>query len=113
VGRLALEDVELFGKKIPAGSSVVASLWSANRDARQFERPDAFDVDANADGVQLAFGSGPHHCLGAALARAELQESLRVLSRRMTCPRVLDGSEWLPPVGINGPTRLPIAFERR
>jgi cytochrome P450 len=113
VGRLALEDVELFGRPIAKGTSVVGSLWSANRDAQEFGNPDAFDVDANRDGVQMAFGSGAHHCLGAALARAELQESLVALSRKMTCPRLEPGAEYLPPVGINGPVTLPIAFTAR
>jgi cytochrome P450 len=113
IGRLALEDVELFGEKITAGTSVIASIWSANRDAEEFARPDDFDVDANRGGVQLAFGQGAHHCLGAALARAELQESLVALTRRMTCPKLLPGSEWLPPIGINGPSKLPIAYSRR
>jgi cytochrome P450 len=111
--RLALEDIDLFGEKIPAGTSVIASIWSANRDATEFARPDEFAVDENRDGVQLAFGQGAHHCLGAALARAELQESLIALARRMTCPKLLPGSEWLPPIGINGPSKLPIEYVAR
>jgi cytochrome P450 len=113
LGRLALEDVELFGVRIPKDSTVIASLWSANRDAAEFPRPDEFAVDDNRAGVQLAFGQGAHHCLGAALARAELQESLIALAQRMRCPRLEAGAEFLPPIGINGPTRLPIAFEPR
>ena len=112
-GRLALEDLELFGERIPAGTSVVASIWSANRDASEFEKPDTFAVDENRGGVQLAFGQGAHHCLGAALARAELQEALIALSRRMHCPKLEPGSQWLPPIGINGPTFLPISYAAR
>jgi cytochrome P450 len=92
---------------------VIASIWSANRDAEEFPRPDEFAVDENRAGVQVAFGQGAHHCLGAALARAELQESLIALASRMHCPKLLPGSEFLPPIGINGPTKLPIAFEQR
>lgn len=113
VGRLALEDVELFGTKLPKGSTVIASLWSANRDAAAFVRPDEFDTDAHRDGAQLAFGQGAHHCLGAALARAELQESLVALASRLECPKLEPGATFLPPVGINGPTALPIRFESR
>jgi cytochrome P450 len=61
--------------------------------------------------VQLTFGSGIHYCLGAALARAELQEALPLLARRM--PNLeLDGEiEWKPAtVGIWGPARLPLRF---
>jgi cytochrome P450 len=112
-GRLALEDVEIGGERIAAGTSVMASIWSANRDAAEFPRPDEFAVDDNRVGVQLAFGQGPHHCLGAALARAELQESLVALSQRMHCPELLPGASFLPPIGINGPTVLPIAVTAR
>jgi cytochrome P450 len=112
-GRLALRDVELQGEHIAEGTSVLASIWSANRDAAEFPRPDAFAVDDNGVGVQLAFGQGAHHCLGAALARAELQESLVALSRRMHCPKLEPGAEFLPPIGINGPTKLPISWQPR
>jgi cytochrome P450 len=112
-GRLALEDVEIGGERIAAGTSVLASIWSANRDAREFPKPDVIAVDENRGGVQVAFGQGAHHCLGAALARAELQESLIALTRRMHCPKIEPGAEYLPPIGINGPTKLPIAFEPR
>jgi cytochrome P450 len=112
-GRLALEDVEIGGERIAKGTSVLASIWSANRDPREFPKPDVIAVDENRGGVQVAFGQGAHHCLGAALARAELQESLIALTRMMHCPQVEPGAEYLPPVGINGPTKLPIAFEPR
>lgn len=111
--RLALEDVELFGEHIPKGSTVIGSIWSANRDPAEFPRADEFAVDDNRVGVQVAFGQGAHHCLGAALARAELQESLVALSRRMRCPKLEPGAEFLPPIGINGPCKLPISFEPR
>jgi cytochrome P450 len=112
-GRLALEDVEVAGERIAAGTNLTASIWSANRDAAEFPLPDQFAVDANRIGVQVAFGQGAHHCLGAALARAELQESLIALARRMRCPKLEPGSEFLPPLGINGPVKLPISFEPR
>jgi hypothetical protein len=112
-GRLAMEDLELFGTRIPRGSTVIGSLWSANRDASVFPKPDQFAVDENRVGAQLAFGQGAHHCLGAALARAELQESLIALTQRMQCPTLEPGAEFLPPIGINGPTKLPISFKPR
>lgn len=113
IGRLALEDVEICGVRVAAGATVLGSLWSANRDAAEFPKPDEFSVDENRAGVQLAFGGGAHHCLGAALARAELQESLIALTSRMHCPKLEAGSEFLPPIGINGPTKLPISFTPR
>ena len=113
LARVALEDTTIGGQPVAAGSTLTASLWSANRDSREFPKADEFAVDDNRGGVQIAFGGGAHHCLGAALARAELQESLVALASRMRCPKLQPGDEWLPPIGINGPTRLPIAFERR
>jgi cytochrome P450 len=113
VGRLALEDVEVFGRSISQGTALVVSLWSSNRDAAVFPSPDRFDPAANGAGAQIAFGQGAHHCLGAALARAELQESLIALATRFTCPELLPGAEFLPPIGINGPTLLPLRFRRR
>lgn len=112
-GRMALEDVEIGGVRIAKGTSVLASLWSANRDDKAFPKPDVVAVDENRRGVQVAFGQGAHHCLGAALARAELQESLIALAQRMTCPKLEPGATYLPPLGINGPTSLPISFAAR
>ena len=111
--RIALQDVELQGERIAKDSTVIASIWSANRDPAEFPRPDTFAVDDNRAGVQLSFGQGAHHCLGAALARAELQEALVALTRRMRCPTLEPGAEFLPPIGINGPTQLPIAWQPR
>ncbi|HEX3594398.1 MAG TPA: cytochrome P450 [Polyangiaceae bacterium] len=113
VGRLALEDLELFGTPVPKGSTVIASLWSANRDDAAFRNPNGFDVDGHRGGAQLAFGQGAHHCLGAALARAELQESLIALAARLECPKLEPGATFLPPVGINGPTTLPVRLALR
>jgi cytochrome P450 len=111
--RVTTEDMELFGETLPKGTQIVGSLWSANRDKDEFPNPDAFDPDANRKGVQIAFGHGVHHCLGAALARAELQEALVALTERIECPKLEEGASFLPPVGINGPLTLPIAFTPR
>src|SRR5260221_4229448 len=85
VSPLVLEDMELFGNPVAKGTFLIASLWAANRDKAAFPSPDAFDPKGNRDGAQIAFGHGAHHCLGAALARAELQESLVALAARITC----------------------------
>jgi cytochrome P450 len=111
--RVTTEDMVLFGETLPKGTQIVGSLWSANRDKDEFPNPDAFDPDANRKGVQIAFGHGAHHCLGAALARAELQEALVALTARIDCPTLEEGASFLPPVGINGPLTLPIAFTPR
>ena len=112
-GRVASEDVVIGGETIKKDSLVLASIWGANRDPAEFPKPQEFAVDENRVGVQVAFGQGAHHCLGAALARAELQEALIALSRVMTCPKLDAGATFLPPIGINGPSYLPIRFSRR
>jgi vitamin D3 1,25-hydroxylase len=80
--RFAAEDVEYSGVTIPAGSVVVLSLASANRDPDRF--PDAEQLRPDRDaGGHLAFGHGLHHCLGAQLARIEGQEAIGVLLERL------------------------------
>lgn len=113
IGRTTTVDMEVGGRMLPAGTRLGGSLWSANRDAQMFASPGKLDPDGNRSTPQIAFGQGPHHCLGAALARAELQESLVTLAQRITCPQIEDGAEFWPPIGITGPTRLPIRFEKR
>lgn len=70
--RVALEDVEIGGRTIEAGQTVVLSLPAANRDPEQFENPEVFDV-ARPSRRHLAFGFGIHQCLGQHLARATLR----------------------------------------
>lgn len=111
-GRFASEDIEYRGVRFPAGTLLSTSLASANRDAATFADPDRFDITREPAGQpQLTFGSGIHYCLGASLARAELQEALPILARRMPNLR-LDGSvTWKPvSVGIWGPEQLPVTF---
>lgn len=110
VGRMVAEPVAVAGEQLVSGQRILCSLWSADHDEQAYPQPDTVDPHANATVPHLAFGHGAHHCLGAALARAELQEALRVLTARLTCPRLLDGATWKPPVGINGPETLPVAF---
>jgi hypothetical protein len=113
VGRTAAEPIDHAGEHISAGATVLLSLWSADHDEQVYPQPDAIAPAANAVAPHLAFGHGAHHCLGAALARAELQEGLAALAARLECPRLEPGAVWKPPVGINGPDALPIAFRIR
>jgi cytochrome P450 len=113
VGRTAAEPVEVGGEPIAAGEPVFLSVWSANHDERVFADPERVDPAHGAAAPHVAFGHGAHHCLGAALARAELQEALTALAARLECPTVEPGSAWRPPLGINGPEALPIRFRVR
>ncbi|MDM4722190.1 cytochrome P450 [Micromonospora sp. WMMA1363] len=78
VTRWAHQDTSLGGHDVPRGSRVVALLGSANRDPERFPRPDVLDVHRPAD-RHLGFGLGIHYCLGATLARAEIEIGLRAL----------------------------------
>jgi cytochrome P450 len=66
------EDVEIRGVKIPKGSQVIMNYTAANRDEDMFVEPHTFDVTRSPN-PHIAFGWGPHLCLGASLARLELR----------------------------------------
>ncbi|MEU6714489.1 cytochrome P450 [Nonomuraea sp. NPDC046802] len=80
--RYLSEEVEVADTKLPAGTTVVCSMASANRDERAFDR--AADMDlTRSPNTHLAFGVGPHSCIGQSLARTELQTVLKVLLDRL------------------------------
>jgi cytochrome P450 len=108
--RVATTDIELCGAAIPQGTLIVPSFAAANRDPQFFPNPMDFDITREAERSHLTFGGGIHYCLGASLARAELSEALAVLATRL--PHLaLDGeATWRPPLGLQGPTSLPIRF---
>ncbi|MGX7828492.1 cytochrome P450 [Actinokineospora sp. 24-640] len=78
----ATVDVELGGARIPEGATVYVSIDCANRDTGHFEHPERLDLDRDSARRHLGFSSGPHFCVGAALARVELQEGFGRLLRR-------------------------------
>ena len=80
--RVTVEEVELGGVLLPAGSPVLPAVVSANRDSSVFPGADQIDL-TRVNNPHLGYGAGPHHCLGAALARMELQEALGALLRRL------------------------------
>ena len=109
--RWAPEDIVFNDVLFPQGTLVFVSLASANRDTLSYLEPETFDITRERGTQQMTFGSGIHHCMGAALARAELQESLTLLARRMPDLAVDGPVEWKPTTfGIWGPARLPLRF---
>lgn len=96
VRRTALEDLELNGRQIKEGSTVVASLASGNRDAAHLaDDPELLDV-ARAHSPHLAFGYGIHQCLGQQLARAEIKAALSALLDRFPTLRLAVPVEQVP-----------------
>ena len=110
--RIASEDVDYKGVTFPVGSFVFPSFVAGNFDEAVWTEPECFDITKDAASTpQLTFGSGIHYCLGAWLARAELQEALPLLARRMPNLALAGDIAWKPPqFGIWGPERLPIRF---
>jgi cytochrome P450 len=109
--RVAIEDVELGGVLIPAGTIVVANTASANRDPAVYHEPDRLDITRAAPPALMTFGGGVHYCLGAHLARVELSAALRVITRRMPNARRTGPALWRLPTELSGPTTLPIEFD--
>jgi cytochrome P450 len=110
--RIASEDIVYRDVLFPAGTLVSTSLAGANRDPEAFDDPDVFDITRDRATAQMTFGAGIHHCMGAALARAELQEALPLLAQRMPGLTRSGDIEWKPSnFGIWGPARLPLRFE--
>jgi cytochrome P450 len=109
--RVALEDVELAGVMIPAGTLVVANTASANRDPAVYHNPDQLDITRAGAPAMQTFGAGMHYCLGANLARLELAEALTVITQRIPNARRTGPAPWKPLTGLSGPTTLPIEFE--
>ncbi len=111
--RYASEEIIFNEVVFPEGAIVSVSLAGANRDPEIFQAPDDFNLLAERQSSHLTFGSGIHHCLGAALARAELQEALMVLAEEFQTVELAGTVEWKPPTfGIWGPSTLPLRFTR-
>jgi cytochrome P450 len=109
--RVASEPIEYRDVLFPTGSLVSVSLAAANRDPDMFPEPDVLDIEREPGVQQMTFGFGIHRCLGAHLARAELQEALVLLAERMPDLHLAGPVEWKPETfGIWGPARLPVAW---
>jgi cytochrome P450 len=108
-GRIALETVTIDGLTIPAGTFVHIITLAANTDPEVFGRG-GFDITVPRPAPSLIFGGGMHYCLGAPLARAEIAQALPVLAGGMPGLRLAGPVRWRPPIGITGPSHLPLRF---
>ncbi len=114
--RVATQDSELGGVQIPKGSSIAIGYASANRDEAVFTAGETFDVARAKPGAHLAFGSGPHHCPGAALARQEIFSTFTVLLHRLDNLRTIDADEsfeHVPSSFLRGLKHLNVKFDVR
>jgi cytochrome P450 len=110
--RTARKDVELAGQPIREGDKVVMYFGAANRDPAVFEAPETLDL-ARADNPHIAFGTGPHGCLGQHIARIEIDAMLTEILTRMTDFKLAAEPEWLPSNFISGPKTMPLTFRPR
>ncbi len=109
--RIATRDLQIGGVNIKKGQLIVQFLGAANRDPTHFPNPDALDISRTPN-KHLAFGYGPHFCLGAPLARLEAPTAIRALLQRLKNVRLAeDGLEWNSAL-FRGLKSLPIQFER-
>jgi cytochrome P450 len=111
--RITREDVEIGGVTIPAGDQVIPLLGTANRDGSVFSDPERFDVTRDA-AAHLSFGAGAHHCLGAQLARVELQEAFRGLIGRLPGLRLavpFSHLEFKPGMAIHSLREFPVLWD--
>jgi cytochrome P450 len=105
--------VQIGGVTIPAGDVVLPLFASANRDPSVFADPDRFDV-SRVPANHLAFGAGVHHCLGAQLARLELQEAFNGLLGRVPGLRLaVPASElrFKPGMALHSLRELPVKWD--
>lgn len=110
--RLVLDDVEIDGTPIAKGEAVLPSIISANRDPEVFTDPERLDL-GREENPHIAFGHGVHHCLGANLARMELQVAFAAILDRIPTIRLAvppDEVPWKVGLLARGPVALPIAW---
>ncbi|MBV9012682.1 MAG: cytochrome P450 [Pseudonocardiales bacterium] len=112
-GRLALRDTEVAGHRLTAGAFIVVLLGGANRDPAVFPDPHRFDVARPEADQNLAFSSGIHYCIGAALARLEGEVGLRALFRRFPDLALTGTPHRSPTRVLRGYDAIPVRLSSR
>jgi cytochrome P450 len=105
--RQCRKETDIAGNTMPAGARVLVMYASANRDEREWDRPDAFDITRDA-GRHIGFGQGAHACAGQGLARMETAALLRALVDRVARIEVLGPPTWAVNNIIRRHQRLPL-----
>ncbi len=111
MGRVAREPMELRGRRIEAGQRAFLMLGAANRDPDAFVAPERLDVTRAGDARHVAFGWGPHYCVGAALGRLEAEVAIGSLARRFPGTRLGEAApRYLEIQTIRGLEALPLTL---
>ena len=108
--RTVMEDTEIGDQKVAKGDKIYLSYPAANRDPEVFADPHRFDITRENASRHLAFGTGPHFCLGARLARYQLRALLKEIVTRIPDIRPAGGMEMLKSIWFNAIVRMPVAF---
>jgi cytochrome P450 len=115
--RKVAEDTEIRGVAIPAGSIIEVRYGAGNLDPNQYPEPKKIDLSRANASTHLAFGAGPHLCIGNQLARGEARLAFLALTKRMKNFRVTRGPEdsynWMTSYIAHGPTRIWMTFDKR
>jgi cytochrome P450 len=114
--RITTQETELGGVTLPKGANIALGYASANRDESVFDASEEFDAARKKAGAHLAFGSGPHHCPGAALARQEMFSAFTILLNRLENIRTVDPEDAFPHVPssfLRGLEHLNLTFDVR
>jgi cytochrome P450 len=109
VVRVVKEDCELAGVPIKAGDHASILIGSANSDGAEFSDAEGVDFAREAN-RHIAFGAGPHRCLGSNLARAELRVALEEWHRRIPSYEIAEGTELSYSLGIRQTAQLPLVW---
>ena len=108
--RTVMEDTEIGGQKVAQGDKIYLSYPAANRDPSVFPDPHRFDITRANANRHLAFGNGPHFCLGSRLARYQLLALLKEIVTRIPDIRPVGGMEMMKSIWFNAVIRMPVAF---
>ena len=116
LAKMTSREVELGGKKLPAGAHILVMYASGNDDETVFECPRNFDMNRKNLGKQMAFGVGVHRCIGASLARMEIKVTAREVIKRLANIKLaipIEEIDYLPTVATHTIRSLPLTFTRR
>lgn len=111
--RLVLHDTAVGGVAIPKGAKLLIVMTSVNHDERQFENPDALDINRDNTTTHLSFGYGSHQCMGKNLARMEMRIFLEELAKRLPHMELVPGQvfSFVPNLSFRGPEHLLVRWD--
>ena len=110
--RTAAQDYLLRGQLIREGESLALCFSSGNRDEDAFSDPDSFHIDRSPN-QHLAFGAGPHSCLGSQLARLEIRCFLKVFLQRIEHLELAGPTRWIPANVVTRLQQMPVRYRFR